>query len=135
MRLAVFEGFNGIEQESYSGLDDAVLNVLDRAVKGVRVQTTLGPDLYIPDPFRTDPKTTGDGGAAPGAAGAAGLDPLRLLKPKITLYTHDGWGRDRVFAPYGDPGGTLWPWIVFTGFVTVGLAVVGGVSLAKRARR
>jgi hypothetical protein len=119
--------------EGYEGIDDAVLGVLDRAVKGVLVETAWGPPLYIPDPFRTTAKTTGDGGAADGAPG--GFDPVRFLKPKITLRVHEGWGRDRVFAPYGDPGPSKFPLLVIGSLIFFGLGGSALFAAGRRSRR
>jgi len=77
-----------------------ITDTLRGVVNRIEVRTTLGPDIAIDDPF----------GDQPSVSSAAGA----ILKPSIVGYNVTG---DKTFSitPYGDPGVTKWPLIVFGG--------------------
>lgn len=95
-------------------------DLLDPYVARIQVQTTIGPDILIDDPFRA--QSAGAAGAAPPIGGTPTFDLARLLKPKMLIYDRSG-GAPVSFTPYGDPGESLWP------FVVVGLGLlIGGLA-------
>ncbi len=115
-------GFGALDFESL-GLD-----FLDKAVGAIRVDTTFGPPIYIPNPFRKEAEAAAAGGAQPVNQG---FDVARMLKPKITFEMRKGWGGNRAFAPYGDPGPSKWGFVITGVFLTLALAAYGGVNLTR----
>lgn len=95
-------------------------SLVDPFVGRIQVKTTMGPDVLIDDPFRA--QAEGAAGAAPPAGGAPTFDLARILKPKLLVYDRNG-GAPVEFAPYGDPGESLWPVIV----IGLGL-LIGGLA-------
>ena len=81
--------------------------VLDQLVSRMDIRTTLGPTITIDEPFKVGPPSP--------ASTAAG----RVLKPSISILPR-GQAKPIVFAPYGDPGITKWPVIVFGGGALLG---------------
>lgn len=121
-----------LERLSFGDLTDEAMNLLDRAVAAVKVDSTFGPPIYIPSPFRKESQAAGEGGPAPTAIPGKGFDVARMLKPKITFEMRSGWGRNRSFAPYGDPGTNYWGVVLAVGLGVVLLAGYGGANLARR---
>lgn len=113
------------------------LSTLDRAVKAIKVETTWGPPIYIPSPFKRSAQDAAASGSATGPATSIpgkGFDVARLLRPKVTLEMASGWGKDLSFAPYGAPGPSRWGIVALGGVAILLLAVAGGVTLGKRVR-
>jgi hypothetical protein len=131
---------DAIETISFGDLTSTAMDFLDRAVAAIKVDSTFGPPIYLPSPFRKEAEVS----PAPGAPGTAapstavkgkGFDVGRMLKPKITFEMRDGWGKDRSFAPYGDPGPSKWGYIVGGIIGIILLASYGGASIIKDVRR
>ena len=115
----------------FGDLADTTMNFLDSAVKAIRVESTLGPPIYIPQPFRKEAQDAA-GGTMPTTIPGQGFDVARIFKPKITFEMRSGWGRNRSFAPYGNPGPSKWGFVVIGLIATLALAGYGGVELARR---
>lgn len=126
-----------LEAVSFGDLTDTAMSFLDSAVRAIKIDSTYGPPIYIPSPFRKDAETSVTGapaGTAPTSIQGKGFDIGRIMKPKITFEMRQGWGRNRAFAPYGDPGPSRWG---VTLAITVGLLMLagyGGASLVRRKR-
>ena len=82
-----------------------VTDVLQGVIGKMEVRTRFGPTITLDDPFSSSPSTQ------PGAS--------QWLKPMIQLYPKSG-GAPITIAPYGDPGDTLWPYIVAGGGLLLG---------------
>lgn len=111
-----------------SAMEDLLIASLDQAVARVTVRTSWGPPMVVVDPFRQtagEPGAPGAGGGQPGGT----FDPMRFLKPEITVDLRSGG--QRVYRPYGDPGWSKWP-LLLTG-LTVGFTTL--VYLAVKHRR
>lgn len=121
-----------IEVLSFGDLTDEAMSLLDRAVGAIKVDSTFGPPLYIPSPFRRESQAAAEGGPAPVSIPGKGFDVARMLKPKITFEMRSGWGRNRSFAPYGDPGPNYWGAVLAVGLGVSLLAAYGGSSLIRR---
>jgi len=121
-----------IEALTFGDLTDEAMSLLDRAVSAVKVDSTFGPPIYIPSPFRKESQAAAQPGApAPVAIKGKGFDVARWLKPKITFEMRKGWGKNRSFAPYGNPGTNYWGVVLAVGLGVTLLASYGGVSLAR----
>ncbi len=101
----------------------ALFDQLSRQITGVRVETSVLPDIIINDPF------------APGPPSPL----LQYLRPRITLEIAHGDIKPVVIAPYGDPtsgeGVELWP-AVLNVLSVVALGALGFVLYRRlRARR
>jgi len=105
--------------------------ILDPLVARLEVHTTVAPAIVVDDPFRAT--AAGAAGAGGGAAGAGGgFDLARFLKPRILIYDRSG-GDPVEFTPYGDPGESLWPFVVTgLGLLIGGLAYGTWRGMAKR---
>jgi len=115
-------------------LGDLLTDTLNATVESIEVQTTFGPPIFIRDPFRKSPSAVpaAGGEAQPGSGPApSGLDPMRLLKPKVIL-TMRGGGTNE-FAPYGEPGASRWPWLAVG--VTAGLGALIYKAFFAKCRR
>lgn len=107
----------------FGDLTSSTMDLLNKAVHSMKIDTTAGPPIYIENPFQHE--------AAPGAGSAL----ARLMKPKVTLEMASGWGDDQVFAPYGDPGTSIWPLVLGAIAVGVALSLYGGVKVVQRRKR
>lgn len=76
-----------------------IQDTLNELVQKIEVHTTLGPNLVIDEPFKPGES------AVPSAA-------MKILKPSVFVYQRGG-GDLLKFAPYGDPGITKWPFLIF----------------------
>jgi hypothetical protein len=93
---------------------DLVTDLLRGNANRVVVETRFLPTITLDDPFGPSP---------PGATPIASY-----LKPKITLYGAQQGSKPQVFAPYGEPGESLFP------FVAAGAAIIFGIGLITSAR-
>ena len=77
-----------------------VSDALNASVDRVEIRTAWGPTISIDQPFAPSPP--GDD------------SPMtKFLKPVITIYPKSNISSDpTVFAPYGDPGESKWPFVV-----------------------
>lgn len=128
-----------LEAVTFGDLTDEAMKLLDSAVRAIKVDSTIGPPIYIPSPFRRDAETSVTGSPTgtkpPTSIPGKGFDVARILKPKITFEMREGWGRNRAFAPYGDPGPSRWSYVLL-GLVAVGfLASYGGVRVVRDVRK
>src|SRR5574340_83076 len=114
-KTAVFEAVQAHALGGFGDLASDAMNFLDRAVSAIKVDSTFGPPIYIPDPFRKEAENAAAGGPAPTTIEGKGFDVARILKPKITFEMRSGWGSNRSFAPYGDPGPSQWGWVLGLG--------------------
>lgn len=122
----------------FGDLQSSLMAMLDSQIAAIRVETTYGPPIYIPSPFRKEAKeavsSTGQSTAAPGQPATVisgqGFDAARILKPKITVEMASG-GDPIVVAPYGDPGPSKWGGVVGVIFAAMILASYGGIRLGK----
>lgn len=88
-------------------------NLLDSLVSGLRIDTAWGPPIVMQDPFASGPPT-------------ATSETLSVLKPKITVTLRIGG--DQVFEPYGDPGDSMWPYLI-NGSILALVGVLGAAAL------
>ena len=72
------------------------------------------------------------GGPAPTTIPGKGFDATRLLKPKFTFEMRSGWGANRSWAPYGDPGDNHWGIVLGVGLIMFLLAGYGAKELVTR---
>ena len=95
MRLAVFEGYNGI-------VDD----LLSSQVQSITVKTQYGPDLVLDHPFEPGPPSP----------------LLSAMKPQIEIQLQ---GSNPIkIAPYGAPAPTAWPVIKWTAIALAALGII-----------
>ena len=125
--------FEVAQYHALGGFGSLVTDMLDSAVGAIRIESTYGPPVYIPDPFSPAAQAAAAGGPAPVVVPGQGFDVARMLKPKVTFEMRSG--DPVVYAPYGDPGASHWGVVLAIGLGIVLLAGYGGVSLAKKARR
>lgn len=126
----------------FGDLQSSLMAMLDSQIAAIRVETTYGPPIYIPSPFRKEAKaavsSSGTSTEAPPPVpgqpstviSGQGFDAARILKPKITVEMTSG-GDPIVVAPYGDPGPSKWGWVVGGIFAVMILAGYGGIRLGK----
>ena len=76
-----------------------ITDTLNQVVDSVEVRTAYGPTISLNQPFAPSPPGN-DSGAT------------KFLQPVFTIYPKAGLGEPIVYAPYGDPGESKWPFIV-----------------------
>jgi hypothetical protein len=91
-------------------------------VQKVAIDSQLLPQIVIDDPF----------GPAPAAEANDSPGFMKILKPRVTVYTAKG---PYVVAPWGDPGeNTYWPLIQAGAALTGALAAYGLIKLLRGGR-
>jgi hypothetical protein len=93
-----------------------VTDLLAQAVDRMEIRTSIGPTISLDQPFAPSPP--GDDSAT-----------TQFLRPVISIYPKSVAGvavQPVVFAPYGDPGETKWPFVV----AGLGLLLGGFLYLA-----
>lgn len=107
------------------------LSLLNESVAAIKINSTFGPPIYIPEPFSRRSGVPGAPGPSPVVHQGKGFDVGRLLKPEIVLEMRGGLAPVS-FAPYGDPGPSRWGVVAVGALAILGLAYVGAVSLLKK---
>lgn len=80
-----------------------VSDILNSAVGRVEIRTAFGPTLSLDHPFA--PSSPGDDSAFTKL-----MQPVLSIYPTATAATVDP--NPLVYAPYGDPGESKWPFLV-----------------------
>lgn len=95
---------------------------LSNLIAQIRIDTEYGPPIILDDPFGAN-------------AAASGPEPLKWLKPRVTIVPRLKGINPIVSQPWGAPGPTKWPQVqavlVVAGALGIGLMGYGILRALK----